>query len=487
MPHAIFNSDSNSDNDDNENTGSSFAQYNNENNNDSDSNSNSETFITLSDLTKEQELKWFSDNDESIMSEHVHDTDAGFDLKYPEKETIKLKPNLHTFFNSDSNSDNDDNENTGSSFAQYNNENNNDSDSNSNSETFITLSDLTKEQELKWFSDNDESIMSEHVHDTDAGFDLKYPEKETIKLKPNLHTCIDLKIALKILTTIIVQLAFRSKLAKKRINIRGGIIDMRYVENIIAMLQNDSKKTYIIELNEKIAQTIFLPLVKIAQLVSVRKRKELDMITRGIQRFGSMNRIDISVNMAKKEIIYKEKIISTHQLISIPQYNQYMLAIKKKVKNQAQLFEAEATICKSGEIGLTNLYILAKSPKNIKIPIYNTIESVIEIPKRTIIGYLTTKVEDQLPNHIPDFPQLCEYMDITSQIIYKQSKCYLLQSEQLKQINIKNLDPLQQIQLKMLLSNFNDIFASKNEFGHINIIQPQIKTEDAMPIKQRTY
>ncbi|KAG9306336.1 hypothetical protein G9A89_018219 [Geosiphon pyriformis] len=139
------------------------------------------------------------------------------------------------------------------------------------------------------------------------------------------------------------------------------------------MLQNDSEKTYIIELNEKIAQAIFLPLVKIAQLVSVGNREELGIIAKEIQEFGSTGRIDIPVNIVEEE---------------------YMLPIKREIKNQAQLFEAEVTICELGEIGLTNLYISAKSPKNIKIPIYNTTRSIIEIPKRTIIGYLTTEVED---------------------------------------------------------------------------------------------
>ncbi|KAG9296307.1 hypothetical protein G9A89_014899 [Geosiphon pyriformis] len=225
--------------------------------------------------------------------------------------------------------------------------------------------------------------MPECAHDTDAGFNLRYPEKDLIKLKLHLRICIDLKIVLEILTTTIVQLASRSSLAKKEINIREGIIDTGYVENIIAMLQNDSEKTYTIDPNEKIAQAIFLSLVK------------------------------------------------------------YMLVIKREVKNQVQLFEAEANICESGKIGLTNLYILAKSPKNIKIPIYNTTRDVIEIPKRTIIGYLTTEVKDQQPNYIPDFLQFCEYVDITSQTIYGQSKCYLLQLEQLEQINLRNLDPHQ--------------------------------------------
>ncbi|KAG9290866.1 hypothetical protein G9A89_011016 [Geosiphon pyriformis] len=161
-----------------------------------------------------------------------------------------------------------------------------------------------------------------------------------------------------------------------------------------------------------------------------------------------------------------------------------MLAIERKEKKQEQIFEAEANFCESGDIGLINLYIPAKSYSHIKIPIYNNTGKVINIPEGTTIKYLTTEIEDQPPNLIPDFPQLCGYINITSQTIYEQDKCYLLQPEQLEQINMGNLDPLQHMQLKMLLNNFNDIFASENEFGRTDIIQHQIKTEDAMPIKQ---
>ncbi|KAG9285474.1 hypothetical protein G9A89_010949 [Geosiphon pyriformis] len=261
--------------------------------------------------------------------------------------------------------------------------------------------------------------MPKRTHDTDAEFDLKYQEKNPIKLEPYSCICIDLKIVLKILATTMIQLAFRNSLAKKGINIRKKIIDARYIKNIIAMLQNDSEKAYIIDPNEKIAQAIFLSLVKVAQLVSVENRKELGITARRIQGFESTSRIDVSVNMAEEEVIDKGEIISTHQLISIPLYDQYMLTIKREVKNQAQLFKVEATICESGKIRLINLYISAKNPKNIKIFIYNTMENVIEISKRTIIRYLTTKVKNQPPNHIPDFPQFCRYMDITSQTIYR--------------------------------------------------------------------
>ncbi|KAG9302753.1 hypothetical protein G9A89_009530 [Geosiphon pyriformis] len=293
-----------------------------------------------------------------------------------------------SIFNPNSNSDKDDDKNTNLIYKQY-----------------IVLSDLTKKQELKWFSDNNKGIMPEHVHDIDARFDLRYPGKEVIKLELLLHTCINLKVALEIPATTIVQLASRSSLAKRRINIRGGIINVEYVGNIIIMLQNDSEKAYIIEPNEKIAQAIFLPL--------------LGITAREIQGFGSTCRIDVPVNMVEKEIVGQEKIISIGQAIFILLYDQYMVEIERKVKDQNQIFEAEASLCKSEEIGLINLHIPAKNYSCIKIPIYNNTGSVVQIPEGTTIGYLTTEIENQPPSTIPDFSQLCGYVDITSQTIYR--------------------------------------------------------------------
>ncbi|KAG9299109.1 hypothetical protein G9A89_020422 [Geosiphon pyriformis] len=201
--------------------------------------------------------------------------------------------------------------------------------------------------------------MSEQAHDTDTRFDLRYLEKNVIKLEPHLHTYIDFKVVLKILTTIIVQLASRNSLAKKEINIRRGIIDAGYIENIIAILQNNSEKAYIIKPNKKIVQAIFLPLVKIAQLVLVGNRKKLGITAKGIQDFRLTGRIDVPVNMAEKKTIDKREIISTCQSIFILPYNQYIVVIEKKVKDQVQIFETEATLCKSGKIGLTKKMLFA--------------------------------------------------------------------------------------------------------------------------------
>ncbi|KAG9295053.1 hypothetical protein G9A89_017847 [Geosiphon pyriformis] len=295
-------------------------------------------------------------------------------------------------FNPDSNSDNNNNENNSSSSIQYDNKNNNNSDSNLNSEQYIALPDLTK-------NNNDKGIRPEHVYDTDARFDLRYLRKDAIKLEP--HS------------------SFRNSLAKKGINIKGEIINTGYVENIIAILQNNSEKTYIIEPNKKIAQAIFLPLVKIAKLVLVKNREELRITARGIQSFGSMSRIDVPVNMAEEKIINKREIISIHQSISILPYDQYIVIIERKVKDQVQIFKTKAALCESGKIELVNLHIPAKNHKHIKIPIYNNIGDTIKILERITIGYLTTEVENQLLNTIPDFPQLCRYVDIISQTIYE--------------------------------------------------------------------
>ncbi|KAG9295820.1 hypothetical protein G9A89_009049 [Geosiphon pyriformis] len=124
----------------------------------------------------------------------------------PEKEKpiSSCTSELESIFNPDLNSNNDNDKNTSSSSIQYSNEDNSNLDSDPNSKTFIALFDLTKEQELKWFSDNNEGIMPEYAHDTNTGFDLRYPRKNAIKLEPYLHTCIDLKIALEILATTMV-------------------------------------------------------------------------------------------------------------------------------------------------------------------------------------------------------------------------------------------------------------------------------------------
>ncbi|KAG9297097.1 hypothetical protein G9A89_019378 [Geosiphon pyriformis] len=112
---------------------------------------------------------------------------------------------------------------------------------------YLTYLNLSKELELKWYSNNKEGICPERAHNTDT----------------------NLKIVLEIPVSTMVQVAFQSSLAKKKINVKREIVNASYIENIIVILQNNLDRPYKIKSQEKIAQAIFLSLVKILQLTLI--------------------------------------------------------------------------------------------------------------------------------------------------------------------------------------------------------------------------
>ncbi|KAG9287158.1 hypothetical protein G9A89_003006 [Geosiphon pyriformis] len=144
-------------------------------------------------------------------------------------------------------------------------------------EQYLAYSDLFKELELKWYSDNKERICPKRAHNTDVGFNLQYPRQSPIIIVSHSLVKIDLKIVLEIPVNTMVQVASRSSLAKKGINIKRGIINASYTGNIIVMLQNNLNRPYKIKSQEKIAQAIFLPLVKIPQLIPVTTQEKLGL------------------------------------------------------------------------------------------------------------------------------------------------------------------------------------------------------------------
>ncbi|KAG9299253.1 hypothetical protein G9A89_013901 [Geosiphon pyriformis] len=127
----------------------------------------------------------------------------------------------------------------------------------------------------------------EKAHEIDAGYDLKYPEKNTLVLQPKSLRKINLKITLEIPPGAIVQIVSRLLLASKKINVKKGVIDAEYTGDIIIMLQNKTDKLFRIEHAEKIAQAIYLPLINILGLQSVKNREQLGKSERETQGFGS--------------------------------------------------------------------------------------------------------------------------------------------------------------------------------------------------------
>ncbi|KAG9284274.1 hypothetical protein G9A89_002084 [Geosiphon pyriformis] len=130
--------------------------------------------------------------------------------------------------------------------------------------------------QLKYFNNNRQGIKTEKTHEIDAGYNLRYPDKNILVLKPKSLTKINLKIALEILPGAMVQITSQSSLASKGINIKGGIIDAGYTGDITVMLQNETNKLFKIDHAEKIAQAIYLPLINISGLQLVNQKEQLE-------------------------------------------------------------------------------------------------------------------------------------------------------------------------------------------------------------------
>ncbi|KAG9291205.1 hypothetical protein G9A89_004608 [Geosiphon pyriformis] len=254
------------------------------------------------------------------------------------------------------------------------------------SEKFVAYTDLEQIIDIQYFDNGHLGIIPKRVHPTDTGFDLHYLEDKSTTLPPRSITKINLKIVVEILPGIIIQIVSQSSLAKKGISVQRGVIDSEYTGNLMVLLQNNSEKPYTIESKEKIAQTIFLLLVKIGKFVPVKNREELLQTTRRTFDFGLTEK-GIEANFAE--------------------------TIEEKGK--------------------------------IKIPITNTTKEPVCIPKDTIIGYLETELENaSTPQKILNFPEITLYCELTSINWQQPLEYYQFMPEKLAKLNIETMDPDQQ-------------------------------------------
>ncbi|KAG9297594.1 hypothetical protein G9A89_007669 [Geosiphon pyriformis] len=121
------------------------------------------------------------------------------------------------------------------------------------SEKFVAYTNLEQVTDIQYFDNGHLRIIPERAYPTNARFDLHYPKDQSTTLPPRSITKIDLKIVVKILSGIM----------------------------------NNSEKPYTIESKKKIAQAIFLPLVKIGKFVPVKNREKLSQTMRGTFGFRS--------------------------------------------------------------------------------------------------------------------------------------------------------------------------------------------------------
>lgn len=127
-------------------------------------------------------------------------------------------------------------------------------------------------------------IEPRRAHATDAGYDLFAAQFATIS--PGEHTMIDTGTHLAIPAGHVGLVMGRSGLAKRGIDVLGGVVDHGYTGSIRAILDNRSTITFEVAVGDRIAQLLIVP-VETPTLVRVDRLPPAD---RGDAGFGSTGR-----------------------------------------------------------------------------------------------------------------------------------------------------------------------------------------------------
>ncbi len=145
-----------------------------------------------------------------------------------------------------------------------------------------------KLEELKIKKLDEKAIIPTYGTEYSAGADLYALLDEDLEIKPGETVMIGTGLAMAIPTGYAGLIYARSSLGSKKglapAN-KVGVIDSDYRGEIKVPLFNQSKETQIITKNERIAQIIFTPYLK----VNFQETDELDDTTRGTAGFGSTN------------------------------------------------------------------------------------------------------------------------------------------------------------------------------------------------------
>ena len=145
-----------------------------------------------------------------------------------------------------------------------------------------------KLEELKIKKLDEKAIIPTYGTEYSAGADLYALLDEDLEIKPGETVMIKTGLAMAIPTGYAGLIYARSSLGSKKglapAN-KVGVIDSDYRGEIKVPLFNQSKETQIIAKNERMAQIIFTPYLK----VNFQETDELDDTTRGTGGFGSTN------------------------------------------------------------------------------------------------------------------------------------------------------------------------------------------------------
>ena len=303
--------------------------------------------------------------------------------------------------------------------------------------------------QIKVFTNNGKGKIPERAHETDAGFDMRYPGKEILNILPNDAAFINTHVAMEIPVGSYCQLKSRSSLAKKGIEVKAGTLDAGYTGDIGIYLFNSSNTTQQIQPNERIAQAILLPLINISNLKEVNTREELGQTLRGQNGFGSTGTDEILKEYQEE---YEEEDLE----------DQPLLKILEEMEQQVIL-----------DIEVNEHYTQIKDQQ-----IYHA--TVEEMRKNIVTG------SNKCPHaNDEDNNENCLYC-VEDEELYRQME--LIPEPLFQSTNVEETDltEKQQQQIDELLAEYQDLFDTEIP-GKTDIIQHEINLETTKPIALKPY
>jgi len=127
-----------------------------------------------------------------------------------------------------------------------------------------------------------DELNPEKGYENDAGFDLK--AAETVTLMPGEVKAVKTGISMRINRGSVGIIKERSSMASAGIFVHGGVIDSGYDGEIKVIMYNSTKEEYKIEIFQRIAQLLIMP---VRSRMPIRQGSAPKVNPRGENGFGS--------------------------------------------------------------------------------------------------------------------------------------------------------------------------------------------------------
>src|SRR6266487_455056 len=102
-------------------------------------------------------------------------------------------------------------------------------------------------QVIKYFDNDGTGKQPSQAYESDADLDLFYLGEKLLILLAQTTTAVDTNIVFEIPAGTFAKIEFRLSMAKKGINVIGGVCNVGYTGNIIVQLQNTTSSDYSIQ------------------------------------------------------------------------------------------------------------------------------------------------------------------------------------------------------------------------------------------------